>query len=51
MRRFSELYQRLDRLTATNDKRRALVDYIRDCPPADLAWALLLAACWACRTL
>ncbi len=44
MRRFAALYQRLDRLTATNDKRRALVDYIRGCPPADLAWALLLLA-------
>ena len=42
MRRFTALYQRLDRLTATNDKRRALVDYIRGCPPENLAWALLL---------
>ncbi len=42
MRRFTALYQRLDRLTATNDKRRVLVDYVRGCPPEDLAWALLL---------
>ncbi|MEO5628621.1 MAG: ATP-dependent DNA ligase [Thermomonas sp.] len=42
MRRFTALYQRLDRLTATNDKRRALVEYIQGCPPEDLAWALLL---------
>ena len=34
MRRFAELYQRLDRLTATNDRRRALVDYMRECPAA-----------------
>lgn len=44
MRRFTALYQRLDRLTATNDKRRALVDYILGCPPDDLAWALHLLA-------
>ncbi|MDQ3038654.1 MAG: ATP-dependent DNA ligase, partial [Pseudomonadota bacterium] len=42
MRRFTALFQQLDRLTATNDKRRALVEYIRGCPPEDLAWALLL---------
>ena len=42
MRRFAQLYQRLDRLTATNDRRRALVEYIRECPPADLAWAIHL---------
>ena len=44
MRRFTALYQRLDRLTSTNDKRRALVDYIGGCPPDDLAWALHLLA-------
>lgn len=42
MRRFTALFQQLDRLTATNDKRRALVEYIRGCPKEDLAWALLL---------
>ena len=42
MRRFADLYQRLDRLTATNDRRRALVEYFRDCPAEDLAWAIHL---------
>jgi DNA ligase-1 len=44
MRRFSDLYQRLDRSTATGDKRAALVDYFRDAPPRDAAWALWLLA-------
>ena len=42
MRRFAELYQRLDRSTATLDKRAALVDFFRAAPPADAAWALHL---------
>ena len=44
MRRFAELYQTLDRSTATNDKRAALVAYFRQAPPADAAWALWLLA-------
>ena len=44
MRRFCRLYQRLDRSTATGDKRAALVDYFRDAPPRDAAWALWLLA-------
>ena len=44
MRRFAALYQRLDRSTATLDKRAALVDYFRDAPPQDAAWALWLLA-------
>lgn len=44
MRRFAALYQRLDRSTATRDKRAALVDYFRDAPAADAAWALWLLA-------
>ena len=44
MRRFSDLYQRLDRSTATGDKRAALVAYFRDAPPRDAAWALWLLA-------
>src|SRR5690606_10531398 len=42
MRRFAALYERLDRLTGTLDRRRALVDYFRDAPPRDAAWALWL---------
>ncbi len=42
MKRFSALYRRLDRSTATLDKRAALVDYFRDAPPRDAAWALWL---------
>ncbi|HTL14016.1 MAG TPA: ATP-dependent DNA ligase, partial [Thermomonas sp.] len=44
MRRFAELYTRLDRSTATSDKRAALVAYFRDAPPEDAAWALWLLA-------
>ena len=44
MRRFAALYRRLDRSTATNDKRAALVDYFREAPPHDAAWALWLLA-------
>jgi hypothetical protein len=42
MRRFAELFTRLDRSTGTGDKRAALVDYFRDAPPADAAWAFWL---------
>jgi DNA ligase-1 len=44
MRRFAALYERLDRSTGTLDKRRALVDYFRDAPARDAAWALWLLA-------
>lgn len=44
MRRFAELYQRLDRSTSTLDKRAALIDYFRTAPPADAAWAVWLLA-------
>jgi DNA ligase-1 len=44
MNRFAALYRRLDRSTATLDKRAALVDYFRDAPPRDAAWALWLLA-------
>ena len=44
MRRFAALYERLDRSTGTTDKRRALIDYFRDAPPRDAAWALWLLA-------
>ena len=44
MRRFAALYERLDRSTGTGDKRTALVDYFRDAPPRDAAWALWLLA-------
>lgn len=42
MQRFAALYRRLDRSTATSDKRAALIDYFRDAPAADAAWALWL---------
>ncbi|HEY4530882.1 MAG TPA: ATP-dependent DNA ligase [Luteimonas sp.] len=44
MHRFAALYERLDRSTGTADKRRALVDYFRDAPARDAAWALWLLA-------
>lgn len=42
MKAFASLYQRLDRSTATSDKRAALVDYFRAARPHDAAWALYL---------
>lgn len=44
MRRFAALYRELDRSTATLDKRAALIDYFRNAPPPDAAWALWLLA-------
>lgn len=44
MRRFADLFTRLDRSTATSDKRAALVDYFREAPAEDAAWALWLLA-------
>jgi ATP-dependent DNA ligase len=40
MRRFSALYESLDRTTSTNAKVAALAAYFRDAPPADAAWAI-----------
>jgi len=44
MKRFADLYQELDRSTATSDKRAALVAYFGAAPPRDAAWALYLLA-------
>ncbi len=44
MKAFAELYARLDRSTATGDKRQALVGYFRQAAPADAAWAVWLLA-------
>lgn len=44
MQRFAQLYQQLDRSTATLDKRAALVAYFREAPARDAAWALYLLA-------
>ena len=44
MKAFADLYTRLDRSTATGDKRAALVHYFRTAPPEDAAWALWLLA-------
>lgn len=44
MQRFAQLYQQLDRSTATLDKRAALVAYFKDAPARDAAWALYLLA-------
>lgn len=40
MRRFAELYDRLDRTNATNDKVASIVDYLADVPAADAACAV-----------
>ncbi len=39
MKRFAELFARLDTTTKTNDKLAALVDYYAAAEPADAAWA------------
>ena len=40
MQRFSRLYADLDRTTKTNAKVQAMVDYFREVPPEDAAWAV-----------
>lgn len=40
MKRFSALYEALDRTTSTNAKVAALVSYFREAPAADAAWAV-----------
>jgi DNA ligase-1 len=42
MQRFAQLFQRLDRSTATLEKRAALLDYFREAAPEDAVWALFL---------
>ncbi len=42
MKRFAALYRELDRSTATNDKRAALISYFQQAPALDAAWALFL---------
>ena len=44
MRRFADLFERLDRSTATGDKLAAMVDYLRTAPAGDAAWGLWLMA-------
>jgi DNA ligase-1 len=39
VKRFSDLYEALDRTTSTNAKVSALAAYFRTAPPADAAWA------------
>ncbi len=40
MRRFTSLYDELDRTTRTTEKSAALARYFREAPAADAAWAL-----------
>lgn len=40
MQRFSQLYADLDRTTKTNAKVRAMVDYFKEAPAEDAAWAV-----------
>jgi DNA ligase-1 len=40
MRRFSQLFEALDGTTRTNAKVAALVEYFREVPPEDAAWAV-----------
>ncbi|MEO6689497.1 MAG: ATP-dependent DNA ligase, partial [Dokdonella sp.] len=44
MRRFAELYERLDASTATSAKVEALAAYFTDAPAADAAWAVYVLA-------
>ncbi|MEO1525331.1 MAG: ATP-dependent DNA ligase [Planctomycetota bacterium] len=39
MKRFAELYRRLDSTTKTNEKIAAMVDYFQHAPAEDAAWA------------
>ena len=40
MKRFAKLYEAIDSTTATLGKVKALVEYFREAPPADAAWAI-----------
>ena len=40
MKAFAELYDAIDRTTATQGKVAALVEYFQDAPPDDAAWAI-----------
>ncbi len=40
MRRFQELFAALDRTNRTGEKQAALVEYFREAPPEDAAWAV-----------
>ena len=40
MRRFSQLYDAIDRTTSTNAKVAAMAGYFGSAPPADAAWAV-----------
>jgi DNA ligase 1 len=40
VKRFALLYERLDSTTSTRDKVAAIEQYVREAPPADVAWAL-----------
>ena len=42
MRRFQTLFETLDQSSGTSAKQQALVEYFREAPPADAAWALQL---------
>ena len=42
MKRFADLYRKLDQSTATLDKRAALIAYFCDAPEHDAVWALWL---------
>ena len=42
MRRFTQLYRELDATSSTAAKTAALVEYFRDAPPDDAAWAVAL---------
>jgi DNA ligase-1 len=42
MQRFARLIERLNGTTKTNDKRDALVDYLREAPDADRLWLIAL---------
>ncbi len=42
MKRFTELYERIDATTRTSEKVRAMVEYLRSAPPVDAAWTIFL---------
>ncbi|GAB7129155.1 ATP-dependent DNA ligase [Silvimonas sp. JCM 19000] len=44
MKQFAALYESLDGMTANNARLAAVVDYLRNAPPADAAWAVYFLA-------
>ena len=51
MKRFAQLYQSLDSTTSTQRKIEAIVDYLRQTPAEDAAWAIYFLGAGKLRRL